>query len=116
MNPPNNPDGMNYANKLIENIINFFDDKINEYIDDKYYELDLKAWLIPINAIYFVGDNFQETIENQSNFKLLQDMCKTKKLRLSIYPHLPDDKYKKEVSIWAPSIFRYSLYFEKIPE
>lgn len=111
---PQNQDGMKYAKGLIKNIINFFDDRITEYIIDENYNKELKAWIIPIEAIFFVGDNFQETIENSDDFLQLQKMCENKDLGLSIYPHLPDDKYKKVISPFAPSIFRYSLYFEKI--
>ena len=111
---PQNQDGMKYAKGLIKNIINFFDDRITEYIIDENYNKELKAWIIPIEANFFVGDNFQETIESSDDFLQLQKMCENKDLKLSIYPHLPDDKYQKEISPFAPSIFRYSLYFEKI--
>ena len=79
---PQNQDGMKYAKGLIKNIINFFDDRITEYIIDENYNKELKAWIIPIEAIFFVGDNFQETIENSDDFLQLQKMCENKDLGL----------------------------------
>ena len=111
---PQNQDGMKYAKGLIKNIINFFDDRIIEYIIDENYNKDLKAWMIPIEAIFFVGDNFQETIESSDDFLQLQKMCENKDLKLSIYPHLPDFSAQKDISPFAPSIYKYSLYFQKI--
>lgn len=105
---------MKYAKGLIKNIINFFDDRIIEYIIDENYNKDLKAWMIPIEAIFFVGDNFQETIESSDDFLQLQKMCENKDLELSIYPHLPDFSAQKDISPFAPSIYKYSLYFQKI--
>lgn len=111
---PENKEGMAYAQNKIKNIINFFEDKIEEYIVDNNYDDDLKAWMIPIEAIYFVGDNFKETIESSDDFLQLQKMCRDKKLKLSIYPHLPDFSAQKDISPFAPTIFKYSLYFQKI--
>lgn len=111
---PQNQDGMKYAKGLIKNIINFFEERITDYINDENYNEDLKAWMVSINEIFFVGDNFQETIENSEDFLKLQKMCKDKKLKLSIYPHLPDFSLKKDISPFAPNIYKYSLYFEKI--
>ena len=111
---PQNQDGMKYAKSLIKNIINFFEERITDYINDENYNEDLKAWMVSINGIFFVGDNFQETIENSEDFLKLQKMCKDKKLKLSIYPHLPDFSLQKDISPFAPNIYKYSLYFEKI--
>ena len=64
-----NKEGMTYAQNKIKNIINFFDDKIEEYIVDNNYDDDLKAWMIPIEAIYFVGDNFKEMTGGEKALK-----------------------------------------------
>ena len=111
---PQNQDGMKYAKGLIKNIINFFDTRITEYIIDENYNKDLKAWMVSIDENFFGGDNFQETIENSDDFLKLQKMCRNKNLKLSIYPHLPDFSAQKDISPFAPNIYKYSLYFEKI--
>ena len=64
-------------------------------------------------ANFFVGDNFKKQLRVLMIFYKCSNI-ENKDLKLSIYPHLPDDKYQKEISPFAPSIFRYSLYFEKI--
>ena len=109
-----NQDGMKYVKGLIKNIINFFDTRITEYIIDENYNKDLKAWMVSIDENFFGGDNFQETIENSDDFLKLQKMCRNKNLKLSIYPHLPDFSAQKDISPFAPNIYKYSLYFEKI--
>ena len=81
---PQNQDGMKYVKGLIKNIINFFDTRITEYIIDENYNKDLKAWMVSIDENFFVGDNFQETIENSDDFLKLQKMCRNKNLKLSM--------------------------------
>lgn len=109
---PSNKEGMEYAKNKIKNFINFFDERIQEYITEENYDKDLNAWLVPIEGNFFVGDNFLEVIENSEDFLELQKLCKSKFYKLSIYPHLPDSSYQEKISPFAPYIYRYSFYFE----